>query len=395
MYGTIITDGIAEQPNIRNNLIYGTTECTSNMSLPEHLHPFKLLKYIFRFFYVVISNLVCIPSYMVWLCILYPVKLFAPNIFWTIEACLFKGLLVVVTGWTFSGGYLLYESGDKLNSIYKESAILLVNHQSTSDVPVVMATLQAKDLVIGRVMWVMDYIFKFTNFGWVSVVHGDFFILQGKESRDKSLGELKEHLEALYDSTYKKWMVLFPEGGFLRKRRQRSQEFAKKNDLPVLQHVTLPRVGALKVILDTLGVATNKGTNSQGRLKWIIDMTVGYPNAEALDLHGMCIGYWKPRKIQIHYRAYPISEIPTETEPLTKWMYQRFVEKEKMLEHFYKDGRNLEDSDNQERILPRVKGHDLPIDLLEMLIHHLFYITSCYVFWNYLFFSIFSVLGIF
>ena len=39
------------------------------------------------------------------------------------------------------------------------------------------------------------------------------------------LEKLKEHLEKYYDSTYKKWVVLFPEGGFLRKRRKGSQEY--------------------------------------------------------------------------------------------------------------------------------------------------------------------------
>lgn len=67
-------------------------------------------------------------------------------------------------------------------------------------------------------------------------------------------------------------MVLFPEGGFLRKRREASQRwalrsnlclsgriqefhfrYATKNNLPVLQHVTLPRIGAMKTIIDVLG----------------------------------------------------------------------------------------------------------------------------------------------
>ena len=81
-------------------------------------------------------------------------------------------------------------------------------------------------------------------------------------------------------------MVLFPEGGFLRKRKEVSQRyalpfldlltaagfvsiatnndvpmcfafdvcrFAEKNNLPVLNNVTLPRVGAMKAIMDMLG----------------------------------------------------------------------------------------------------------------------------------------------
>lgn len=35
---------------------------------------------------------------------------------------------------------------------------------------------------------------------------------------------------------------------------------------------------------------------------------------------------------------YPIKEVPVETEALTDWLYQRFVEKEDLLAHFYDTG---------------------------------------------------------
>lgn len=47
-------------------------------------------------------------------------------------------------------------------------------------------------------------------------------------------------------------MVLFPEGGFLHKRREVSQRYAEKHNLPQLKHVSLPRVGALKAIFSVL-----------------------------------------------------------------------------------------------------------------------------------------------
>lgn len=48
------------------------------------------------------------------------------------------------------------------------------------------------------------------------------------------------------------WMVLFPEGGFLRKRKEVSQQYAAKNNLPIMNNVSLPRVGALKAIFSVL-----------------------------------------------------------------------------------------------------------------------------------------------
>lgn len=32
--------------------------------------------------------------------------------------------------------------------------------------------------VVAQMMWLMDHIFKYTNFGIVSLIHGDFFIRQ-------------------------------------------------------------------------------------------------------------------------------------------------------------------------------------------------------------------------
>jgi len=75
-------------------------------------------------------------------------------------------------------------------------------------------------------------------------------------------------------------MVLFPEGGFLRKRRETSQRYALKNNWPVLEHVSLPRTGALEAIVEELAVPYrhNKQQVSKGN------------NVSQPSLHsGMCV----------------------------------------------------------------------------------------------------------
>lgn len=52
-------------------------------------------------------------------------------------------------------------------------------------------------------------------------------------------------------------------GGFLRKRREASQRFAQKNNLPLLNNVTLPRQGAMKTIIDCLGQHDEDLTTTQ------------------------------------------------------------------------------------------------------------------------------------
>ncbi|XP_056021273.1 acyl-CoA:lysophosphatidylglycerol acyltransferase 1-like isoform X2 [Ostrea edulis] len=351
----------------------------------------EIARYCLRVLIITVANIYTIPSYFTWFLLLQPLRIYHPKLFWRIESVLFQGLLKMVTTWLYTGGYTIIESGDSLEGIMDDEAVVLVNHQSTSDVPVVMSALHNKSLVLGKIMWIMDDIFKYTNFGWISYFHGDFFILQGKEARTDSLSKLENHINTIYKTTFKKWIVLFPEGGFLRKRRFRSQEFAKKNQLPVLQHVTLPRVGALKVIMDNLTShkAVNGGVtgsrSEEKTLKWIIDMTIGYPGATPYNSHGMFVGYWPPHTIDIHYRVYSIEDIPTETQGLTNWMYDRYQEKEVLLHEFYTKSKPLDESDNQKRCMPRIKRQDLELDKLVAGFFYVFYLCSFIIFWSYVY----------
>ncbi|MGH0133170.1 UNVERIFIED_CONTAM: hypothetical protein FKN15_052517 [Acipenser sinensis] len=156
------------------------------------------------------------------------------------------------------------EWGDDVRPISEDAAVVIANHQATGDVCTLMMCLQDKGTVVRKMMWLMDHVFKYTNFGLVSLIHGDFFIRQGKAHRDKQLFLLKDHLDKYYHSRDRKWIVLFPEGGFLRKRRETSQSFSKKYNLPFLKHVTLPRMGATEVILKSLGPQQENGSLAGG-----------------------------------------------------------------------------------------------------------------------------------
>ncbi|XP_036883548.1 LOW QUALITY PROTEIN: acyl-CoA:lysophosphatidylglycerol acyltransferase 1 [Sturnira hondurensis] len=306
------------------------------------------VKALIRFAFMVVNNLVAIPSYVCYVIILQPLRLLDNKCFWYIEGIMYKWLLGMVASWGWYAGYTVMEWGDDIKAVSQDEAVMLVNHQATGDVCTLMMCLQDKGPVVAQMMWLMDHIFKYTNFGIVSLIHGDFFIRQGKSHRDQQLLLLKKHLENSYRSRGRKWIVLFPEGGFLRKRRETSQAFAKKNNLPFLQHVTLPRIGATKVILNALvaqqengspagGDARKRDSKSKG-LQWIIDTTIAYPEAKPIDIQTWILGYRKPTVTHVHYRIFPIKDVPLETDDLSDWLYQRFIEKEDLLSHFYKTG---------------------------------------------------------
>lgn len=403
----------------------------------------EVIKYpraLFRTVFVIVNNIYCVPTYLIWMFLLLPLKKIHEAYYYRIEGVLFHWLLANVTMWSYTAGYDLVEMGDDITPALDERTLVIANHQSTSDVPLLMATFNVKKGVLPNIMWIMDRLFKYTNFGAVSLIHQDFFIASGKSNRERSLLDLKKHLTESYIPRERKWMVLFPEGGFLRKRKEVSQRFAEKNNLPVLNNVTVPRVGAMKAIVDVLGSPESPCDNERrtvavvederlssrtsreeedqhqhqddvsstlinseaintddcdnfkdspftklnGKLsdclEYILDVTIGYPNGKPLDLPNIVHGFRNPCQTYLFYRLYRSSEVPRDSESLTRWLYDRFFEKERLLEEFYRTGTFPcggigGSSSATTTTLPTVVQQDL----LRFLLIHLFFITSTYV----------------
>ncbi|KAI5638928.1 acyl-CoA:lysophosphatidylglycerol acyltransferase 1-like [Phthorimaea operculella] len=224
-------------------------------------------------------------------------------------------------------------------------------------------------------------------------------LLSGKAKRDQSLEELKIHIHNSYIPLGRQFMVLFPEGGFLHKRKEISQRFAEKNNLPKLEYVSLPRAGAMKIIMEEIGPLSTRdlgaSSSRQARnrditddnfnrnnskmildtkcgehIEWILDVTVAYPERVPLHLSDIVCGIRDPCATHLHYRLYPANEVPSDTEGMTRWLYDRFIEKNDMLEEFYRTGRFPSKGD--------VTYHERPVrqDNLRFLILHLFFIAS-------------------
>jgi lysophosphatidylglycerol acyltransferase 1 len=72
--------------------------------------------------------------------------------------------------------FSVVELGDDITPCLDQRTLVLVNHQSTADVPLLMTTFNTKQEVLPNIMWIMDKVFMYTNFGIVSIIHKDFFI---------------------------------------------------------------------------------------------------------------------------------------------------------------------------------------------------------------------------
>jgi len=337
-----------------------------------------MIVYTLRTTWVLLCNLVCIPCYLGWLLMVSPIYLVSPWMFNQMEQVFFSWNLSIVACWTWSAGYRLAESGASLDHLQHNRLLILPNHQSTADVPLLMTIFTARIGFCNKVMWIMDRVFKFTNFGVVSWMHDDFFIRSGKAGRLTTLVELKEHLNNVFLPKDRRYLVLFPEGGFLHKRKAISHQFAKKKDLPMLEHCTLPRTGALDVIMDVLGPASQQAGDK--KIEKIVDMTVAFPSGRPLDLQSIVTGWREPCVTHVHYRQFDTKDLPDTAEGLFSWMVKLYQEKEDMLDKYYKTGQFPHHMFDKDALPPKIIKHDP----LRFIIIHLYFIISAFMFYTIL-----------
>ncbi|KFM73636.1 Acyl-CoA:lysophosphatidylglycerol acyltransferase 1, partial [Stegodyphus mimosarum] len=316
--------------------------------------------------------------------------------YWYIEGVMFKWLLSVVASWSWKSHYYIVELGDDVDSYTNDRCLFLVNHQSTADVPFLMLAFQAKGTVLQSIMWIMDRLFRYTNFGAVSVTHGDYFITQGKNVREYQMKKLRDHLLNVYLGRNRRWIILFPEGGFLSKRKETSVKYASKNNFPILEHVTLPRVGAMHVILNTLHngnlkdaldngeVPLLKGTEKECKpLKWVVDLTVAYPEPhKPLDLLAICASSRPSCVTYLHYRRYSVNDVPLDNmEALRDWVYKRWSEKDELLEEYYRTGKfpslpKSQRNNKNDDLMCEIKSRRIEMSNWWIAFLHLFFISS-------------------
>lgn len=226
--------------------------------------------------------------------------------------------------------------------------LLLCNHISTADVPLMMQAFST--LTNQSVLWVLDSQFKPTNFGLVCMSHGDFFI-----SKDSFTdGSLRDQVLKYPDRNL---LVLFPEGGFWRKRLDGSNRYAIRNGLPMTRYVTHPRFGAFKDLIDPSVNVTH-----------IIDATLLYDDIKnPLSILDIALGNRKEPAI-LNYKVYERNQI----NPTEEWLRNIWLEKDRLLQQYYED---------RSSFYKRFEGtlRTARLDWFKVLAVHLFYLLVCYL----------------
>jgi len=186
-------------------------------------------------------------------------------------------------------------------------------------------------------LWVIYNIWKYTPLGLMWTTHGNFFVNGGSSRRTAVLQQFREHLSHQYWKQDYGFVVMYPEGSRLFLIKESGARFAEKNGLKPLKHCAHPRTGAAHAVLDVCGPKEGR----ENPIEYVIDCTLGYPKGDVVELGKAMTGEWPENNttVAIHYRIYKADPAWADEKILQKWLYERYEEKDQLLDNYYKTGK--------------------------------------------------------
>ncbi|EPB68261.1 hypothetical protein ANCCEY_12642 [Ancylostoma ceylanicum] len=86
-------------------------------------------------------------------------------------------------------------------------------------------------------------------------------------------------------------------------------------------------------------ISHDLATDTRPPIKYVLDVTIAYPNGIPLSLVSLGFGTREKCDIAVHYKIYNADEVPFDTEEkLRDWMYSVYKEKDEMLARYYETG---------------------------------------------------------
>ena len=229
-------------------------------------------------------------------------------------------------GWCVLGaeklhGVTVIRSGDGLP--VRENAIVIANHQEIPDIPVIFSIAREQQRLGDLKFFVKDIVKYVPGVGWGMLFLGCIYVKR-KWSVDRD--HLRRMFRRFVDRRIPLWLVMFVEGSRMRVDKvERSRRIAERRGMKPIRHVMIPQNRGF--------IATVQ--SRRGHVTAVYDFTIGY-EVGVTTLWQWCKGY--TRRVHLHVRHYPVSEIPDTDDGITSWLYRRFEEKDELLEQFYRDG---------------------------------------------------------
>lgn len=271
----------------------------------------------------------------------------------------FVSSFVVWCEWVAGPRFIFY--GDEIP--VGERALVICNHIGNEWIH--FFSFAFRKGCIASVKYVLKDSLKWIPVLWVGYLEDFFFIKRsaGKNVRDNTIHYIADRCESIVENGVPFWLVLFPEGTWLAPGyeylKDKSNEFAVKAGYPPMQNVVFPRSGAFCAALNKMRTTVNK-------CDAVYDITLAYTEpyhsvvAGAQDppsLLSFLKGSGAPQVVHWHVKRFEMDSIPEDGE---KWCYERFHEKEKILEHFSKH-----------RAFPGPPGREEPLSFVALFLHQL------------------------
>ncbi|XP_063714778.1 acyl-CoA:lysophosphatidylglycerol acyltransferase 1-like [Symsagittifera roscoffensis] len=297
----------------------------------------KVLVFTTRLVLTSINQVVVVPGWWLVMILVQLLRFVDYSFYQKMESLLYKHLLDLVAYWGWVEGYRVIESGADIQQLSSKRCLVLPNHQSTADIVTLFAVFHNKSEVTVNVMWVSDLELMFSHVGAVMKLHGDMFVRQklGAAQREKTLKDVETHMRNKFVAKRRRWCVVFPEGGFFRKRKAASQQYSIKKGYPVFERLSGPRVFGVEKILQSV-----KEADPNYPFEYLLDVIIAYQDqSRCVGLPDWLISGKYPEKVHVHYTAVPVSTLKSEaTEDLERSLFKIWAEKEQKIQNFYKFG---------------------------------------------------------
>jgi len=221
----------------------------------------------------------------------------------------------------FFYGTRLVLTGDDVP--HDDNAVIVLNHQSMTDIPVVLAVAHGKGR-LGDLKWFVKDVVKYVpGIGWGMLFLDCLFIKRNwTEDRDYVL----RVFEKVIRYSVPIWLVSFVEGTRVRPSKlAHSQKYARENNLMPPQHVLIPRTKGFVASVQSL----------RDYLDAVYDFTIGYVEGVPT------IWQWirgDVQRVHVHVRRYAVDQLPREDEALSRWLLRIFEEKDQLLSRYYENG---------------------------------------------------------
>jgi len=211
-------------------------------------------------------------------------------------------------------------SGDDVPA--DDNALLVSNHQTMADIPVILAFADTRERV-GDLKWFVKQSIKWVpGIGW-GMQFLDCIFLRRDWSRDQA--SIERTFARVVRGRVPLWLVSFVEGTRIRASAQAAnRRFAEERGLRPLEHVLIPRTKGFVATLDGL----------RGHLDAVYDVTIGYGEGRPT-VRDWVAG--RAGTVHVHVRRFAITELPADREALAEWLHGRFVVKDGLLDRFYRE----------------------------------------------------------